>query len=159
MASSANDCLHQAPQASKTMEKKCPCVRKQLVTATAAAAVGVAVGALIWHAKNCKPRAAADAASGNSGGSAAASTSDADGLFGPFDLARIVRPNIASLVPYRCARDDYDSGVLLDANENSLGPPFPATGAPALERCVLAHTHTHNQRVCSLSTARAAHSS
>ena len=23
--------------------------------------------------------------------------------------------------PYRCARDDYDSGILLDANENSYG--------------------------------------
>jgi histidinol-phosphate aminotransferase len=25
------------------------------------------------------------------------------------------------LVPYRCARDDYQAGILLDANENSLG--------------------------------------
>jgi len=36
--------------------------------------------------------------------------------------AQLARPNILSLLPYRCARDDYDSGVLLDANENSLGP-------------------------------------
>lgn len=35
----------------------------------------------------------------------------------------VVRPNISSLQPYRCARDDYDEGVLLDANENTHGPP------------------------------------
>ena len=36
--------------------------------------------------------------------------------------ARLARPNILSLKPYRCARDDYDSGILLDANENAIGP-------------------------------------
>jgi len=36
-------------------------------------------------------------------------------------IAELVRPNIASLQPYRCARDDYSEGVLLDANENSIG--------------------------------------
>jgi histidinol-phosphate aminotransferase len=36
--------------------------------------------------------------------------------------AKIARPNVLSLQPYRCARDDYDSGILLDANENALGP-------------------------------------
>mmetsp|Transcript_34404 Transcript_34404/g.61776 ORF Transcript_34404/g.61776 Transcript_34404/m.61776 type:complete len:397 (+) Transcript_34404:135-1325(+) len=36
--------------------------------------------------------------------------------------AKLARPNVLSLQPYRCARDDYDSGILLDANENSLGP-------------------------------------
>jgi histidinol-phosphate aminotransferase len=35
---------------------------------------------------------------------------------------RLARSNILALAPYRCARDDYDSGVLLDANENSHGP-------------------------------------
>ncbi|KAF8621821.1 hypothetical protein AX15_007490 [Amanita polypyramis BW_CC] len=40
----------------------------------------------------------------------------------PFELSRVVRPNILALVPYHCARDDYQSGILLDANENSLGP-------------------------------------
>ena len=39
----------------------------------------------------------------------------------PFDLQSLVRPNILNLTPYRCARDDYDSGILLDANENTLG--------------------------------------
>ncbi|CAG8661273.1 11658_t:CDS:2 [Dentiscutata erythropus] len=38
-----------------------------------------------------------------------------------FSLESIVRPNILSLTPYRCARDDYGSGILLDANENSFG--------------------------------------
>lgn len=35
---------------------------------------------------------------------------------------KLARPNILALHPYRCARDDYSSGVLLDANENALGP-------------------------------------
>ena len=37
---------------------------------------------------------------------------------------RLARPNILELQPYRCARDDYDTGILLDANENALGPPL-----------------------------------
>ena len=36
--------------------------------------------------------------------------------------ALLARSNVLSLEPYRCARDDYDSGTLLDANENALGP-------------------------------------
>lgn len=40
------------------------------------------------------------------------------------DIAGLVRPNILSLKPYRSARDDFDSGILLDANENALGAPF-----------------------------------
>jgi histidinol-phosphate aminotransferase len=43
-----------------------------------------------------------------------------------FSLESIIRPNILALVPYRSARDDYDSGILLDANENALGPCLPA---------------------------------
>lgn len=39
-----------------------------------------------------------------------------------FDLKTLVRPNIASLEPYRCARDDFKEGILLDANENTHGP-------------------------------------
>ncbi|KAK9364864.1 pyridoxal phosphate-dependent transferase [Lipomyces kononenkoae] len=39
-----------------------------------------------------------------------------------FNLKAITRPNILLLEPYRCARDDYKSGVLLDANENAYGP-------------------------------------
>jgi len=36
--------------------------------------------------------------------------------------SRLARPNILELQPYRCARDDYSDGVLLDANENAFGP-------------------------------------
>lgn len=36
--------------------------------------------------------------------------------------AKIARQNILELQPYRCARDDYSEGVLLDANENAFGP-------------------------------------
>lgn len=41
-----------------------------------------------------------------------------------FDLDRLVRPNIQKLVPYHSAREDFEEGLLLDANENSLGAPF-----------------------------------
>jgi histidinol-phosphate aminotransferase len=39
-----------------------------------------------------------------------------------FALHTAARANILGLKPYRCARDDYSSGILLDANENSHGP-------------------------------------
>ncbi|KAN0062690.1 histidinol-phosphate transaminase [Thecaphora frezii] len=42
-----------------------------------------------------------------------------------FNLENVIRPNILSLQPYRCARDDYQSGILLDANENALGHSLP----------------------------------
>jgi histidinol-phosphate aminotransferase len=52
-----------------------------------------------------------------------------------FDLEALVRPNIWALQPYRCARDDYHEGVLLDANENAYGPCVPsAAPSAALER-------------------------
>ncbi|OUM69400.1 hypothetical protein PIROE2DRAFT_25362, partial [Piromyces sp. E2] len=38
-----------------------------------------------------------------------------------FNLKDVVRPNIWSLEPYRCARDDYSEGILIDANENAFG--------------------------------------
>ena len=41
-----------------------------------------------------------------------------------FNIKNLVRDNILDLKPYRSARDDFNSGVLLDANENSLGSPF-----------------------------------
>ena len=44
-----------------------------------------------------------------------------------FDLKRLVRPNIRKLKPYRSARDSFEEGLLLDANENSLGAPYPNT--------------------------------
>ncbi|KAJ2893365.1 histidinol-phosphate transaminase, partial [Coemansia aciculifera] len=46
-----------------------------------------------------------------------------------FDIKRVIRPNILRLEPYRCARDDFSSGVLLDANENSYGPAYQAKAA------------------------------
>lgn len=42
-----------------------------------------------------------------------------------FSLEPLIRPNILALQPYRCARDDYSAGVLLDANENAIGPALP----------------------------------
>ena len=39
------------------------------------------------------------------------------------NIDSIVRNNIRDLKPYRSARDDFDSGILLDANENSYGAP------------------------------------
>jgi len=41
---------------------------------------------------------------------------------GVFKLEEVARENILQLTPYRCARDDYSDGILLDANENSIGP-------------------------------------
>ena len=41
------------------------------------------------------------------------------------DIPSLVRPNILALTPYRSARDDFDSGILLDANENAFGAPYP----------------------------------
>ena len=44
-----------------------------------------------------------------------------------FNILSLVRPNILALEPYRCARDDYSTGILLDANENSYGPAVDTT--------------------------------
>lgn len=45
---------------------------------------------------------------------------------------KLARPNILQLQPYRCARDDYDTGILLDANENAYGSP-PALHVPTTD--------------------------
>ena len=37
------------------------------------------------------------------------------------DIDALIRPSIRALKPYRSARQDYLSGVLLDANENAFG--------------------------------------
>eukprot|EP00591_Stephanopyxis_turris_P005983 CAMPEP_0195518166 /NCGR_PEP_ID=MMETSP0794_2-20130614/12439_1 /TAXON_ID=515487 /ORGANISM="Stephanopyxis turris, Strain CCMP 815" /LENGTH=418 /DNA_ID=CAMNT_0040647089 /DNA_START=111 /DNA_END=1367 /DNA_ORIENTATION=- len=42
----------------------------------------------------------------------------------PNVVTRLARRNILDLLPYRCARDDYDEGILLDANENAFGAPL-----------------------------------
>lgn len=48
-----------------------------------------------------------------------------------FNLESLIRPNILALQPYRCARDDYSAGILLDANENAVGPALPGIEAYA----------------------------
>lgn len=48
-----------------------------------------------------------------------------------FALEPLIRPNILALTPYRCARDDYSAGVLLDANENAIGPALPSLSPSA----------------------------
>lgn len=45
-----------------------------------------------------------------------------------FDIEKVIRPNILALHPYRCARDDYKEGILLDANENALGHSISRDG-------------------------------
>ncbi len=37
------------------------------------------------------------------------------------NIETLIRENIRNLTPYRSARDDFDKGMLLDANENSYG--------------------------------------
>ncbi|GCE98423.1 histidinol-phosphate transaminase [Zygosaccharomyces mellis] len=51
-----------------------------------------------------------------------------------FDLAKIIRPKIYNLEPYRCARDDFKDGILLDANENPYGPTQPGLKESGLNR-------------------------
>lgn len=53
---------------------------------------------------------------------------------GDFKLSEVARENILQLQPYRCARDDYSEGILLDANENSIGPAVPSHPHLALNR-------------------------
>lgn len=43
-----------------------------------------------------------------------------------FDLEKLIRGNISSLIPYSTARDEYkgNDAVFLDANENPYNPPY-----------------------------------
>ena len=52
------------------------------------------------------------------------------------EIKNLVRKNILSLKPYTSARDIYESdkGILLDANENSLGSTFTGLGDVHLNR-------------------------
>lgn len=61
-----------------------------------------------------------------------------------FDLESLVRPNIWKLLPYRCARDDYNGPgfIFLDANENAYGP---ALGSDYLDRQALNRYPDPNQ--------------
>lgn len=51
-----------------------------------------------------------------------------------FSLEAIIRPNILALHPYRCARDDYQTGILLDANENSYGHSIASAEGDSLSK-------------------------
>ena len=44
------------------------------------------------------------------------------------DIEALIRPNIRALKPYRSARQDHLSGVLLDANENAFGSAITFEG-------------------------------
>lgn len=59
-----------------------------------------------------------------------------------FSLESIIRPNILALQPYRCARDDYSAGILLDANENALGPSLPSLASTSAENSQETSTET-----------------
>jgi histidinol-phosphate aminotransferase len=45
-----------------------------------------------------------------------------------FNIENLIRPTIKALTPYRCARHDHATGVLLDANENAFGSPIELLG-------------------------------
>ena len=62
-----------------------------------------------------------------------------------FSLERLIRPNILSLQPYRCARDDYSEGVLLDANENAIGPVLGQLDPVAAQTMELINDHGLNR--------------
>ncbi|TPX18903.1 uncharacterized protein E0L32_011381 [Thyridium curvatum] len=84
----------------------------------------------------------------------------------PFNLQTCARPNILTLEPYRCARDDYkDDGtnILLDANENAYGPAVAAEDAArqdaevdllGLHRYPDPHQHELKQLFCDLRNTR-----
>lgn len=61
--------------------------------------------------------------------------------------ARLARKNILELLPYRCARDDYSDGVLIDANENAFGPPI--SSSEVLERYPDPRQVPLKQKLCS----------
>lgn len=62
-------------------------------------------------------------------------------------IENLVRPNIRKLKPYRSARDDYDSGLLLDANENSLGAPYREAEEAQLHRYPSPHQQALREKL------------
>ena len=50
------------------------------------------------------------------------------------DIKKLVRQNILNLKPYTSARDLYSNGILLDANENSIGSTFTEINGLNLNR-------------------------
>lgn len=75
----------------------------------------------------------------------------------PFDITKIARPNILTLEPYRCARDDFKEGILLDANENTHGPSFsnitPAESELQLNRYPDPHQAVLKKQLCDFRNA------
>ncbi|KAI0088185.1 histidinol-phosphate aminotransferase [Irpex rosettiformis] len=61
-----------------------------------------------------------------------------------FDIEKVIRPNILSLHPYRCARDDYSEGILLDANENAFGHSIPSSQSQSEDAVEKELEHTLN---------------
>lgn len=49
-------------------------------------------------------------------------------------IEKLIRKNIQELKPYTSARDQYSEGILLDANENSLGSTVPGFESLSLNR-------------------------
>lgn len=76
-----------------------------------------------------------------------------------FNLESLIRPNILSLLPYRCARDDYDEGILLDANENALGPALPSVDGDAVNGLDERGTKQEEQIAASTSSPLNGHAS
>lgn len=72
-----------------------------------------------------------------------------------FDLDQLVRSNIRRLKPYKSARDSFEEGLLLDANENSLGAPYP-DGAE-LHRYPSPHHHKLRSRIAKWRGVEAKH--
>jgi histidinol-phosphate aminotransferase len=60
-----------------------------------------------------------------------------------FDIERVIRPNILALHPYRCARDDYQEGILLDANENALGHSISSLESTELQSTLDLNLHRY----------------
>lgn len=60
-----------------------------------------------------------------------------------FDIQAVIRPNILALQPYRCARDDYKTGVLLDANENALGHSIPPSAQSTMDEFLDTDLHRY----------------
>lgn len=89
-------------------------------TVTTTAALAAAAGLFLLGAGSAALvlRSKDDAGAGSEGGEASLAERDRTKKR---KVADLVRPNILKLQPYRCARDDYASGILLDANENSIG--------------------------------------
>jgi hypothetical protein len=98
----------------KAQGPKCPFHRAVLVLSSAAF-VGDVVYILYKRGLLKKLGLGGDGRSGGKGYS--------NGVKG--SIMELVRKNIQELEPYRCARDDYSEGILLDANENSFGSALP----------------------------------